>query len=131
MAQDQGWKGQVYYGGVKIAEINHWTGTFTAGRELTNTFQGDHVERAYTIKDASGSFSGFADKSATTSQNKLIAQFLNGGVPAAAFLYLYVSGAVGYYGEAMLDSNIDSETSALEKVSFNFEAADEWYQNIG
>ena len=47
------------------------------------------------------------------------------------FLYLYVSGAKGYYGEALLDANVDSETSALEKVSYNWEAADEWYQNIG
>ena len=130
MAFDEGWKGAVYVGANKIGEINHWTGNFTAGRELTNTFGADHVERAYTIKDASGSFSGFHDQS-DSPQQALVTQFLNGGTPASVFLYLYVSGAKGYYGEALLDANVDSETSVLEKVSYNWEAADEWYQNIG
>lgn len=129
MAQDQGWKGQVYSGATKVLEINHWTGNFTAGRELTNTFGSDHVERAYTIKDASGSFSGFHDQTDST-QQALVTQFLNGGTPAPVFLYLYTSGASGYYGQSLLDANADFETSALGKVSFNFEAADEWYTNI-
>lgn len=130
MAFDEGWKGAVYYGAVKVGEMNHWTGNFTANREQTNTFGDDHAERTYTIKDASGTFSGFADKAATTSQNKLINQFL-AGTPAVAFLYMYVSGAVGYYGNALLDINVDVESSALEKFSCTWEAADAWLQNIG
>ena len=130
MAQEQGWKGQVYSGATKVLEISHWVGNFTAGREDTNSFGDDHVERTYTIKDATGSFNGFHDAS-DSPQQALITQFLNGGTPAAVFIYLYTSGAQGYYGNALLDASIDQDTSALNKVAFNWEAADEWYQNIG
>jgi len=129
MAFDSGWKGYAYIGGSIIATSNHWTANFTANREQTNTFGSDHTERTYTIKDASGTFSGFGDD-ADTVQLALVSQFLNGGTPAAVFLYLYVSGAKGYYGSALLDVNLDVESSALEKFSATWEAADEWYTNI-
>ena len=129
MAYDEGWKGNVYVGANKILEINHWIGNFTAGRELTNAFGDDHAERSYTIKDANGSFSGFHDQS-DSNQQALITQFLSGGTPAAVFVYLYTSGASGYYGQALLDANADFDASALGKVAFNWEAADEWYTNI-
>ena len=83
-----------------------------------------------TVKDATGSFNGFSSKDDAI-QAAFISQFLNGGTPAAVFLYLYVSGSTGYYGNALLDATVDVDTNSLQKFSANWESSDEWYQNVG
>ena len=133
MAVDLGYSGAVYIGANKIAELNRWSGQFEAGQEEKQSFGSDHKERVYTLKDASGSFSGNGDDADTTGQNALISQFLTGGTPAAVFLYLYrdASNSKGYYGEALVTPSIDVDTSALQTFDCAWTAADAWYQNIG
>ena len=128
---DLGYLGSVYIGANKVAEITQWDGTFEAGQEEWGSFGDAFRKRKYTVKDASGSFSGNSDKADTTGQNALISQFLNGGTPAAVFLYLYISGAVGYYGEALVAVTKNVDTTGLQPISASWVAANEWFQNVG
>jgi hypothetical protein len=130
MAIDQGYEGSVYIDASQVAEINAWSATFSADTEDITTFGSDARKRGYTLKDASGSFSGFGDKSDTDGQNALLTQFLDGGTPAAVWLYLYVSGSAGYYGEATVSIDKAADVQSKQTFSASFEAADKWYTNI-
>ena len=129
MAFVEGWRGAVSVAANKLANITHWTATFGAGKEETGSFGSDHKERTYTIKDVSGNFEGYFDKS-DTNQTALVSQFCNGGTPAAVWLYLYVSGSEGYYGQALIDVTLDAEVAGLQKINVSFEEADEFYVNL-
>ena len=130
MAIDKGYLGSVYVGANKVAELNNWDITFEAGQQETTSFGDTARKRAYTVKDISGSFSGYGDKSDTNGQNALINQFLSGGTPAASFLYLYVSGAQGYYGSALVTPGKSADTTALQTFTAAFVGADLWLHNI-
>ncbi len=128
---DLGYLGSAYISGNKIAELNHWSFNPEAGQEEWGSFGDDHRKRKYTVKDASGDFSGNADKADTTGQNALISQFLDGGTPAEVFLYLYVSGAKGYYGPALVTPSVTADTTGLQTFACGWVAAGAWFQNIG
>lgn len=130
MAVDKGYSGSVYIGANKVAEINEWSATFSAGQEDITAFGDVGRKRTYTITDCTGSFSGNGDTSDTTGQHALITQFLSGGTPAAVFLYLYTSGAVGYYGNALLDVTKGASASGLQSFSAAFNQSEQWLQNI-
>lgn len=130
MAVDKGYLGSAYIGANKVSEINNWGFNPEAGIEEITAFGDVARRRTYTIKDVSGSFSGNADKSDTNGQRALIDQFLNGGTPAAVFLYLYVSGAEGYYGEALVTPTQNADATGLQTVDFAFVGTGEWYQNF-
>lgn len=132
MAQDLGHTGSAYIGANQIAEITSWDVTFDGNPVDVTSFGDTYEEGAYTITSVSGSFSGFGDKSDTTGQNALIDQFLDGGTKAAVFLYLYVSGAVGYYGNALVTPTKSAQAgTAVQQFSSSFQGTGTWYQNIG
>lgn len=128
---DLGYLGAVNIGANKIAELNSWDGTFEAGQEEIGAFGDAFRKRMYTVRDASGSFSGNADQTDTTGQAALISQFLNGGTPAEVFLYLYISGTTGYYGPALVTPTQSAETTGVQAFSASWVAAGEWFQNVG
>jgi hypothetical protein len=130
MAVDKGYSGSVYSGANKIAEIGEWNATFSAGQEDITAFGDLGVRRCYTITDCTGGFSGNGDTSDTAGQNALISQFLDGGTPAAVFLYLYTSGAEGYYGNALVDVSKGAVASGLQSFSAAFNQSEQWYTNI-
>jgi hypothetical protein len=130
MAVDKGYSGSVYVGGDKIAEINEWNATFSAGQEVITAFGDLGVRRCYTITDCTGGFSGNADKSDTSGQNALVSQFLEGGTPAAVFLYLYTSGSQGYYGNALLDVTKGAAAGGLQSFAAAFNQSEQWYTNV-
>ncbi len=127
---DKGYSGAVYVGANKIAEINEWNGTFSAGQEVITAFGDLGVRRMYTLTDATGGFSGNGDKADTSGQNALISQFMSGGTPAAVFLYLYTSGSQGYYGNALLDVSKGASAGGLQSFSAAFNQSEQWYTNV-
>ena len=130
MAVDNGKDGAVYIGANKVAEISAWNFNPDAGVEDITAFGDEARRRQYTVKDVSGDFSGNGDKSDTNGQNALIEQFLSGGTPASVFLYLYVSGAQGYYGNALVHPSKGAEAAGLQSFSCSFEGSGEWLHNI-
>ena len=130
MAIDQGCNGAVYVGANKIAEINNWTGNFTGKREIITAFGDKSERRAYTISDSSFTFDGNSDKSDVAGQNALMNQYFVGGTLAAVFLYLYVSGSQGYYGNALMDVNKTATAGGLISFGATGEQSEQWYTNI-
>ncbi len=127
---DLGYLGSAYIGATKIAELNHWSFNPEAGQEEWGSFGEDHRKRMYTVKDASGDFSGNSDQT-DASQQALITQFLDGGTPAEVFLYLYVSGSTGYYGPALVTPSVTADTTGLQTFACGWVAAGAWLQNVG
>jgi len=127
---DKGYLGAVYSGANKIAEINRWQFNPETRISETTAFGDSAVKRIFTIKDCSGSFDGNADKSDANGQNALISMHLSGGTPAAVFLYLYVSGSQGYYGNALVTPTKSADANALQTFSATFVESDVWYTNI-
>ncbi len=128
---DLGYLGSVYLGATKIGELNHWSFNPEAGQEEFGSFGDDHRKRMYTVKDASGDFSGNSLHTDTTGQAALISQFLDGGTPASVFLYLYVSGSTGYYGPALVTPSVTADTTGLQTFACGWVAASAWLQNVG
>ncbi len=132
MPQDLGYLGSVAVGANTVAEITTWDISFDGGIVDVTAFGDAALEKTYTVKNVTGSFSGHGDITDTTGQNALIDQFLSGGTPAAVFLYLYVSGAAGYYGNAVLTPTKNATAGvAVQQFSAAFESTGEWLQNIG
>jgi len=129
MAILEGWMGSVYIGAVKIGELNHWRANLDGGIKPKTTFGNEAVTRAYTIKDIDGDFSGNYDKD-DTSQMALITMFLSGGSLADVFLYLYVSGAEGLYGNALVTPSINVDTTELDTFDCGFVGNGGWLHNI-
>lgn len=129
MATDNGYLGSVYSGSTKIGELNSWDITFDGGVVDVSAFGDRFSKKSYTVTNVTGNFAGNSDKSDTT-QNALISQFLSGGTPAAVWLYLYVSGSTGYYGEACVTPGRSATRTDKQKYSSSFEGTGTWYQNI-
>jgi len=129
MGVDNGHLGSVYVGASKIAEINNWTGNFSTKKEVITAFGDKGERRQYTITDATGSFSGNSDWS-DSGQNALLTQHFSGGTPAAAFLYLYVSGGSGYYGNALVDVGKTANAGGLISFDATFDQSEQWLTNI-
>lgn len=127
---DKGHSGAVYVGANKIAEMTEWSGTFEAGQEEVTSFGDLGRRRVYTVTDASGSFSGNGDTSDSTGQEALITQFLSGGTPAPVFLYLYTSGAEGYYGNALVSITKGASAPGLQSFSAAFVESEQWLTNV-
>jgi len=128
MATEYGWRGSAYDGANKVAEITDWEGTFD-GQPVEITAFGDQWQKwAYTIRKASGTISGFYDHTDTNGQVALINQFLDGGTMAVVWLYLYVSGSKGYYGEAVVTPNISVSNKDMQKFSCPFNSHGTWYK---
>ena len=130
MSLDRGCDGAVYVGANKIAEINNWSFNPTGRRVETTAFGDCSVKRAYTVSDSSFTFDGNSDVSDTTGQNALINQYLSGGTLAAVFLYLYVSGSTGYYGNALMDVNKTATADGLISFGASGEQSEQWLTNI-
>jgi hypothetical protein len=123
MSKEQGKDGAVYSGGTKVGEINTWEATFTGNPVETPVFGDDGQVRTYTLKDCSGSFSGYSD-TGDSQQNALVDQFLESGTPAAVVLALYTSGSRGYYGSAVVEVTRSVEVAGIQTFSCSFNQAD-------
>lgn len=123
MAKEQGHLGSVYSGGTKIGEINTWEATWTGNPTETPVFGDDGQVRTYTLKDCTGSFSGYSDTT-DAQQNALVDQFLESGTPAAVVLALYTSGSRGYYGSAVVEVTRGAEVAGIQTFSASFSQAD-------
>lgn len=127
---DKGYLGAVYSGANKIAEISRWNFNPETRIAEKTSFGDAAVKRIFTISDAAGSFDGNADKADTAGQNALMAMHLVGGTPAAVFLYLYVSGSQGYYGNALVTPSKSADAGGLQTFSASFVESEQWYTNI-
>ena len=126
---DKGYLGAVYSGAAKVAEINMWEFNPETRIVETTSFGSSHATRLFTISDASGRFSGNADKT-DTSQNALMTMHLSGGTPAAVLLYLYVSGSAGYYGSALVTPSKSQDAGGVGTFNAQFVESAQWYTNI-
>jgi hypothetical protein len=132
MATDRGYEGSVYYAGNKIAELNHWDITFDPGWQENQAYGDGWQKFGYTLRRASGSISGNSDKTDDTGQNALMEMMVDGGTPSVVWLYLYVSGSAGYYGEAAVTPNRSFDVGDFGKFSASFNSHDKWYsQGVG
>jgi len=132
MAQDKGYLGSVATGANTIGELTSWDISTDGGIVDVTAFGDANPEKAYTISSVSGSFSGHGDKADTTGQNVLMDMFLSGGSLAAVWLYLYISGTTGYYGQAVVTPSKNAASGAtVNQFSCSFESTGVWYQNIG
>ena len=129
MAILEGWKGAVYVGATKYAEINHWRANPSGGITEKTAFGDQGRTRCYTIKDIDGDISGNFDQT-DTSQVALIEMFVSGGTMADVFLYLYTSGAYGLYGNALVTPSINADAGGLETFDCGFVGDNVWYSNI-
>jgi hypothetical protein len=120
MAIMEGWRGSVYLGGDKIAELNHWRANLDGGITQKTAFGDQAHARCYTIKDIDGNFSGNYDNTDTNGQLAIIDMFLNGGSLADIFLYLYVSGSDGLYGNALVTPSVEVETTGIDSFDCGF-----------
>ncbi len=127
---DKGYLGAVYIGNDKVAEISRWEFNPETRIVETTAFGDAAAKRMFTISDASGSFEGNADKSDANGQNALMEMHLVGGTPAAVFLYLYVSGAQGYYGNALVTPSKGADASGVQSFRAQFVESEQWYSNI-
>jgi hypothetical protein len=129
MAIDKGYLGSVYIGALQIGEIIRWNFNPETRIAETTSFGSAAATRSFTISDASGSFDGNADQADTT-QNALMKMHLVGGTPAAVFLYLYVSGSKGYYGNALVTPSKSADAGGLQTFSAQFVQSAQWMTNI-
>ena len=130
MAVLEGWRGSAYIGANAIAELNHWRANLDGGIVDKTAFGDSARTRAYTVKDIDGTISGNFDKSNSTGQIALINMFLSGGTMANVFLYLYVSGSEGLYGNALVTPSIDADAAGLDAFDCGFVGNGLWYENI-
>jgi hypothetical protein len=57
--------------------------------------------------------------------------FVDGGTLAPVWLYLYISGAVGYYGTALVSPGKNVQAGqAIQRFSSSFRQAAKWYKNF-
>jgi len=129
MAIIEGWKGSVYVGGTKYAELNHWRANPSGGITEKTSFGDEARTRTYTIKDIDGDISGNFDQT-DTSQVALIEMFVDGGTMADVFLYLYTSGVYGLYGNALVTPSVDADAVGLDTFNCGFVGDDVWYSTI-
>lgn len=130
MATLEGWRGSAYIGSNKIAELNHWRANFDGGIVQKTSFGSQAHTRCYTVKDVDGSFSGNYDKSDSNGQMAIINMFVSGGTMADIFLYLYVSGSQGVYGNALVTPSLEADATGLDTFDCGFVGDDLWYKNI-
>ena len=129
MAVDKGHTGSVYVGGTKYAEIVRWNFNPETRIAETTAFGDAAAKRVFTISDCAGSFDGNADQT-DDSQNALMSMHLVGGTPAAVFLYLYVSGSKGYYGNALVTPGKSADAGGLQSFTASFVESEQWHTNI-
>jgi hypothetical protein len=132
MARDQGYLGSVAIAANTVAELNSWSIQFDGGIQDVTSFSTDDgfTDRDYTLVTVSGDISGNADRSDDNGQNSLINMFCDGGTLAKVWLYLYVSGAYGYYGQAVVTPNRSATPSDFQKFSASFQSAGKWYKKL-
>ena len=126
MAIMEGYHGSVYIGANKIAELNYWRANLDGGITEKTAFGNSARTRCYTITDIDGTISGNLDVTDTTGQFALIDMFLSGGTMADAFLYLYLSGAYGIYGNALVTPSIEVDATGLEGFDSGFVGDAAW-----
>ena len=130
MAILEGWRGSVSVGANKIAELSYWRANFDGGITEKSAFGDQARTRCYTIKDIDGNISGNFDMSDDNGQLTLINMFLSGGTMADAFLYLYVSGSEGFYGNALVTPSVDADATGLDTFEAAFSGDGLWQSNI-
>jgi hypothetical protein len=128
MAIMEGWRGSVYSGSDKIAELNYWRANLDGGITEKSAFGDEARTRCYTIKDIDGNFSGNYDNTDTTGQLAIIDMFLSGGTMADVFLYLYVSGSDGLYGNALVNPSVEADATGLDGFDCGFVGDGLWYR---
>jgi len=130
MAILEGWRGSAYSGSNKIAELNYWRANLDGGITEKSSFGDQARTRCYTIKDIDGNVSGNFDMSDDNGQLAIINMFLSGGTMADVFLYLYVSGSEGLYGNALVTPSIEADATGLDGFDCGFVGDGLWYENI-
>jgi hypothetical protein len=128
MAVMEGWRGSVNSGANKIAELTSWDATLDGSPTESNSYGDQWQEFTYALRKVSGNISGYLDLTDTNGQVALINQFLDGGTMAVVWLYLYISGSKGFYGEAVITPNLAVEVAGIQKFSSSFQSHSTWYK---
>jgi hypothetical protein len=128
MATQYGWQGSVYSGANKVAEITDWDMTVDGSPEEVTAFTDEWQKFAYTIRRANGNVAGFHDHTDTNGQVAIVNQFFDGGTMAVVWLYLYVSGSKGYYGEAVVTPQITANVAGINKFACPWKSHGKWYK---